>query len=139
MRADSLSILRSPDVIPAIVFYERAAELSPQDAAPYSNLSAAFFELGEYGKAIEHCDSGLALATDQAAKQKLRIRKARCSLFMKDSRGVLDALGEAPQSGEAAGLAIYARNLKPSGRAQSTPAEIRKRIVLTLPRYKPAM
>lgn len=70
----------------ALLFYKRASELSPDERAPWSNLSAAYYELGDYTQAISVCDKALGLLTptdadSDAAKQKLTTRKARSCFF----------------------------------------------------------
>jgi Flp pilus assembly protein TadD len=70
----------------ALLFYKKASDLSPTEPAPWSNISAAYFELGDYVQAISACDTALALlaSTDtdsDAAKQKLVTRKAKSCYF----------------------------------------------------------
>jgi tetratricopeptide (TPR) repeat protein len=69
-----------------LLFYKRASELSPNKRAPWSNLSAAYFELGDYAQAISACDKALGLlaptdADSDAARQKLLTRKAKSCFF----------------------------------------------------------
>jgi len=68
------------------LFYRRASELSPKETAPWSNISAAYLELGNYVQAISACDTALSLLTptdsdNDAAKQKLLTRKAKPCYF----------------------------------------------------------
>jgi tetratricopeptide (TPR) repeat protein len=70
----------------SIAFLQKGIDLSPTEPAPWSNISAAYFELGDYVQAISACDTALALlaSTDtdsDAAKQKLVTRKAKSYYF----------------------------------------------------------
>ena len=113
--------------------------LDHSSAAPHSNLSAVYFELGDYGQAVSHCDTGLALATDQASKHKLRLRKAKCHLFGKSFEEGLAALDEAESTAETDDLRkclhLLRRNILPEEDVKAC----RAKIILEIPRYKPAM
>jgi tetratricopeptide (TPR) repeat protein len=70
----------------SVAFLQKGIRLSPKETAPWSNISAAYFELGDYAQAISACDTALALLapinTDSdAAKQKLLTRKAKPCYF----------------------------------------------------------
>jgi tetratricopeptide (TPR) repeat protein len=45
----------------AIGCYTQAASLAPSASEPWSNLSAAHFELGDYQACIGNCDGALEL------------------------------------------------------------------------------
>ncbi|TKA65542.1 hypothetical protein B0A55_09869 [Friedmanniomyces simplex] len=66
----------------AIVRYKHAAELAPSEPAPLSNLSAAYFELGNYEACRAASSSALALLDESnlPARQKLFVRQARSSI-----------------------------------------------------------
>jgi hypothetical protein len=60
--------------------------LSPNEVAPWSNLSAENFELGDYAQALSTCDTALGLLAQtndnsDATKQKLSTRKAKSAYF----------------------------------------------------------
>lgn len=79
----------------AVMFYSRAAEISPGERAPWTNLSAAYFELGDHQQAFAACDTALSLINPTAEdyhsiKQKHIERRAKACLFLgryKDAAG----------------------------------------------------
>ena len=70
----------------AVACYKHAAELAPSAAAPLSNLSAAYFELGQYTACQETCQAALNLLDngDILSAQKLHARSLKASLLLKD-------------------------------------------------------
>ena len=61
---------------PAIASYQIAAALDPDNAAPHSNLSAAYFELGEYSLAASACDAAAKRLIDEEDNAQLKQRLA---------------------------------------------------------------
>lgn len=82
----------------AVVQYKRAAESDPSDPAPFSNLSATYFELGDYEKSIEATKSALALDGDGNPEraQKLKIRLARSYIYRRQYREAREAAEKVP-------------------------------------------
>jgi len=70
----------------AVACYKRAAELAPSDAVPLSNLSAAYFELGQYTACRDTCQTALKLLNNgnDVSAQKLHLRSLKASLLLKD-------------------------------------------------------
>ncbi|KAH6685757.1 hypothetical protein F5X68DRAFT_240974 [Plectosphaerella plurivora] len=62
--------------------YTEAARLASEDPAPWSNMSAIKFELGDWSVALANLDKALALSSDEPddgpKKQKLYTRMAKC-------------------------------------------------------------
>jgi tetratricopeptide (TPR) repeat protein len=127
------------------LFYKRASELSPKERAPWSNLSAAYFELGDYEQAISACDTALGLLTptdtdSETAKQKLLTRKARSCFFA----GLYTDAGA--ETDPASAKSVEIETLSKSLQSYYSPAKhvedhmkARNEIVLNLPRYKPTL
>lgn len=66
------------------VLYQRAAQLAPSDAAPLSNLAAAYFELGDYERCIKTCESALDLihvGSGSAVAARLSEQSASSSIY----------------------------------------------------------
>ncbi|KAK5718448.1 hypothetical protein LTR15_008177 [Elasticomyces elasticus] len=68
----------------ALTKYKHAAELAPSEAAPLSNLSAVYFELGRYDESYAAGTSALRLLADdnESARQKLYLRRAKSSIHV---------------------------------------------------------
>ncbi|KAH9817399.1 putative tetratricopeptide-like protein, partial [Teratosphaeria destructans] len=104
-------------------FTQQAAKLAPKDASPLPNISAVYFELGDYDAYHEMCANALPLVGENdTAKQKLYLRTPSNSFDIDQTR--LDA-----------SLAIYEN----SGRQISNPKAAHEKIIRELPRYKPQM
>lgn len=73
-------------LLEAVAYYKQAAELAPSEAAPLSNLSAAYFELGQYTACRETCQAALKLLNNRndLSAQKLHLRDLKASLLLKD-------------------------------------------------------
>ncbi|KAK4635052.1 hypothetical protein CLAFUW4_02176 [Fulvia fulva] len=61
----------------AIILYQQACDAAPLDASPWSNLSAAQYELGDYAASMEAGDKALELLEDDVKKHKIMPRKAK--------------------------------------------------------------
>lgn len=59
----------------AIECYQKSSRLAPQDHLPWSNLSAAYFELGDYTNCVEACNRGLDLASQNEHGTAITISK----------------------------------------------------------------
>jgi tetratricopeptide (TPR) repeat protein len=125
----------------AIALYQEAARLAPTQAAPRSNLSAAYFESGRYKDCDEASNLALKLlgdiAPDAPAKQKLILRQAKarlCMLRLDEAQTAVDQLvdGEDKKS-PATCLASHRSNrLEPKDLQHP-----HTRLILEVPRYKP--
>lgn len=123
---------------PAISLYREAADLSPTDPAPLSNLSAAFFESGDYHASITASDQSLKLTKDEAKRQKLYARKAKSFIHSLNYKSALETLKLLDDSVEKARLHTAIQNsLQSRGEVDAEGAlEIQKRLITELPRYK---
>ncbi|KJX96528.1 putative tetratricopeptide-like protein [Zymoseptoria brevis] len=127
-----------------IPFYQRAAELSPTDRTPWSNLAAAHFELGDYRSSISACEKAMSLlSTDNpdhdAVKEKLHLRMAKSFLHTREydaAAKVVDRLNPSMEKyslERCVGLYLEAEKLV------LKPEKVAEYIVLNLPRYKPTL
>ena len=55
----------------AIVHYEKAIELDPQDITYYNNLAAVYFEQKDYDKCISQCEKGIGIGRENRADFKI--------------------------------------------------------------------
>ncbi|KAL8673296.1 MAG: hypothetical protein Q9168_002294 [Polycauliona sp. 1 TL-2023] len=72
----------------AIESYSRAATSAPTDPRPWSNLSAAHFELGEYGECIKDVSTALGIPS----KDNSEVRKKLCPRLIKSYLHIKDVL-----------------------------------------------
>lgn len=81
---------------PAERAYTEAAELAPEDPAPLSNLSALYFEKGQYEDAVGNLRNALALSKDAPPAgpqiQKLLTRLAKACVLLRDLDGAREAI-----------------------------------------------
>jgi len=128
-----------------LLFYKRASELRPKEIPPWSNLSAAYFELGDYAQAISACDTALSLLdpTDpesDAVKQKLSTRKAKSCFFAGlygDASAEVDAASSTSVEAETLSQGVHS-SLRAVKHVEDS-MKARHEIVLNLPRYKPTL
>jgi len=124
---------------------KRASELSPHERAPWSNLSAAYFELGDYTQAISACNKALGLLSptdtdSDTAKQKLLTRKAKSCFFAglyEDAGAVIDTASSS--SAEAETLSKGVQSYLNAAKHVEDLMKVRHEIVVNLPRYKPTL
>jgi tetratricopeptide (TPR) repeat protein len=128
-----------------LLFYKRASELSPNERAPWSNLSAAHLELGDYVHAISACDKALGLlsptdADNDAARQKLSTRKAKSCFFSglyEDAGAAIDTASSSSVDIET--LSRGVQSYLSAAKHVEDPMKARHEFVLNLPRYKPKL
>ncbi|ORY81014.1 hypothetical protein BCR37DRAFT_380908 [Protomyces lactucae-debilis] len=92
----------------AIIAYEKASLLASEAQAPtyLSDLSAAYYELGDYEHALEAIDRAFEQlhvitpteSSVSALDLKLRLRECRCLLQMQEFDQLLDAIQEVAQT-----------------------------------------
>ena len=94
VRKSANELYKAGKLLEAIACYKHAAELAPSEAAPLSNLSAAYFELGQYKACRETCHAALRLLddVDDLSAQKLHLRSLKASLLLKDIDDARDSL-----------------------------------------------
>lgn len=119
--------------------------MSPTESAPLSNISAAYFELGDYAQAISACDTALALLspTDtncEAAKQKLLTRKTKSCYFAghyEDAGAVITAAPSTAAEFETPSQGV--QSYTNAAKHVDDLMKARYEIVVNLPRYKPTL
>lgn len=119
--------------------------MSPNEEAPWSNLSAENFELGDYAQALSTCDTALGLIAQtnddsDATKQKLSTRKAKSAYFAGhygDASAEVDAASSTSEEAEA--LSQGAQSYLDASKHVEDLMKARHEIVVNLPRYKPTM
>ncbi|KXS97941.1 hypothetical protein AC578_3388 [Pseudocercospora eumusae] len=125
----------------AVLLYQKAAELAPDQAAPLSNLSSALFELADYAACDEACNSALALLGEasehELARQKLYSRLARARFAMKKIDEAGQAVSLMAEGSERSDLEMVLKN-QIANRAIAPDAKaLHTRLILEHPRYKP--
>ena len=129
--------------IQQLLHYQIAAELDPDNAAPHSNLSAAYFELGEYSLAASACDAAAKRLIDEEdnaqLKQRLASRKMKACIHALHFSGAIEAVSSLPKTRELQQLEQcmkrYQRNIESVGDSEVA----HKKLISELPRYKPSM
>ncbi|CZT15456.1 uncharacterized protein RCC_12327 [Ramularia collo-cygni] len=126
---------RVPD---AISLYEKAAEAAPDDPAPLSNLSAAFFELGDYNASVKASDHAMAFSEDESKRQKLYLRKAKSLLYLLDYDAAAVTVENLEEGVEKTKLnAVILNTLQSRSKAEAEESlTIPRRLITDLPRYK---
>jgi tetratricopeptide (TPR) repeat protein len=94
VRKSGNELHKTGKLLEAVACYKHAAELAPSEAAPLSNLSAAYFELGQYSLCRETCQAALKLLNNgnDLSAQKLHLRPLKASLLLKDIDYARDSL-----------------------------------------------
>ncbi|KAK7711434.1 hypothetical protein SLS64_005458 [Diaporthe eres] len=125
----------------AIKAYKVAAALAPLDPAPLSNLSAAFFEAGDYESCVHFGTKALTLleveAGDDSRKGKLLARLAKAELHRcmpDDAKSLLRRL--APGQ-ETKALQDAAERMATACAGSTSSKESLRETLLQLPRYRP--
>lgn len=119
--------------------------MSPKEVAPWSNLSAENFELGDYAQALSACNTALGLLAQtnddsDATKQKLSAHKAKSACFAVhygDASAEVDAASLTSEEAEA--LLQGAQSYLDASKHVEDLMKARHEIVVNLPRYKPTM
>lgn len=86
VRKSGNELYKAGKLLDAVACYKSAAELAPFDAVPLSDLSAAYFELGQYRACRDTCQIALKLLSNgnDLSAQKLNLRSLKASLLLKD-------------------------------------------------------
>lgn len=118
--------------------------LAPDDPLPYSNLTAVYFELGQYAKCAKFCRKSLARVgqdgqQSQSLRDKNHLRLAKALLFsnkLDESGAALsEVISEDTRKGLQASLARVSHIPSSKEGRDST----RKKLLDTVPRYKPSL
>ncbi|KAK4501165.1 hypothetical protein PRZ48_006971 [Zasmidium cellare] len=121
----------------AIPLYQESAELAPSDPAPLSNLSAAYFELGNYEASVIASDQALALLEDQAKKQKVAARKLKSLVYSLNYQSATESLDAVQAGDEKEKINQAVQNAIKSQASVQDWVQLRIRLVNELPRCKP--
>ena len=130
---------------PAEKAYEEAARLAPEDAAPWSNISAIKFEQGNYQAALNSIEKALELTPEsddhRLKRQKLYTRKAKChlhTLSIEDAQNAVGLLGD-DASASSKELRLALKDMQKLWLAVPDEATMRKQNLDRLTRYKTQM
>lgn len=123
----------------AIKCYENAALEAPEAPSPYSNLSAAHYEIGHYARCIEDITQAVKLHSDDTApfKNKLDPRLVKSYMQLGNYEAAEEALEQMRDHAEWAILSAACQKDRVSRSLDE--AQCRKRILHILPRYLPTL
>lgn len=122
----------------ALLLYQESADLAPNDPSPLSNLSAAFFEVGDYAASIKASDQALNLTKDETKRQKLHARKAKSHIHLLNYKNAAETIkllhsdAEKSKLHETVQIALRSRREYDADRALA----MQGRLNSELPRYK---
>ena len=101
------------------------------------NISAAYFELGQYAACIEHSLAAVALSgEDNAAIQKLLNRMTKSYLYLGQLANAASSLEKLDECSEVIELTAILRHLQADKVVSSGRQKARAKMVNTLPRTK---
>jgi tetratricopeptide (TPR) repeat protein len=124
--------------IVALKWYHKAADLSPDDYRAPWNISAVYFEMGDYPNTATYTRRTLELVSDEAVRQKVLIRKAKAHLHLRKlvkAQAVVECLLDNDEK----------RHLQQAIKCMQTydttssSAKANSSLVRSLPYYKPQM
>jgi lipopolysaccharide biosynthesis regulator YciM len=111
--------------------------LAPNDPAPLRNVSAAYFELGQYSTCIEQSLTAVALSgEDNAAVQTLLNRMAKSYLYLGQLDNAASSLAKLDQSPEAIEMTAVLARLQNDHAASRGTQSAREKMINMLPRIK---
>lgn len=128
-------------LVTAIGLYSKAANASPEDPAPYSNLYAAHYELGQYSDCIQNVQTALSKPGSELdeTNKKLATRLIKSYLHTKDYEAAKKQLDISQDLTEWKMLhAVYSREKHGSSGSFDVNTS-RKEIICRLPRYLPTL
>ncbi|KFA81574.1 hypothetical protein S40288_11307 [Stachybotrys chartarum IBT 40288] len=120
--------------------YKEAASLAPEDPLPLSNLSAVFFERGQYGEAATLVQRAVALSPaegDEEKKQKMYARMAKCHLHTFNHQAAKEAAENISDQDVREPLLAAAAHMKTFRENQIDDKSHRSLVMDRLRRYKP--
>jgi tetratricopeptide (TPR) repeat protein len=138
VRKSGNELYKAGKLLEAVACYKHAAELATSDAAPLSNLSAAYFELGQYTACRDTCQAALKLLNDgnDPLAQKLHLRSLKASLLLKDIDHARDSLASLELNEERHRLKECLDLIEDNRHGE---LDVEMRIISDLPRTKPAL
>lgn len=122
----------------ALLLYQRSVEAALDDPAPLFNLSAAYFESGDYTASIATSEQALALTKDESKQQELYARKVKSYIHLLNYEAANETLQFLQSDAEKAKLERIIKNSRRSNLVAKNDdaVTIRSRLVTELPRYK---
>lgn len=131
-------LYKAGKLLEAVACYKRAAELAPSDAIPLSNLSAAYFESGQYTLCLDTCHATLKLLDNDndLSAQKLHLRSLKARMLLKDIDHAQDSLASLGPNDEVRKLEKCLHLVEDNGHG-GLDAEMR--IISDLPLTKPQL
>ena len=119
----------------------RASDLDPQSPLPLSNLSAVYFECGNYEACIEAASRSLALAKDgdEALKKKLRLRLVQAHILTRSPRKAEELLSALPEEHNALDIHAVVEAALECQKEDRELRSLRLGITHRLPGRKPAL
>ncbi|SMY21890.1 unnamed protein product [Zymoseptoria tritici ST99CH_1A5] len=143
IRAKGNEFYKAGKIAESIPLYQRAAELSPTDRTPWSNLAAAHFELGDYVSSISACETAMSLISADSAdfvtvKEKLHLRMAKSLLHTRGYDAAAKVVGQLSPSPEKDSLERCIGLYLEAEKLVSKPHKVAEYIVLKLPRINTA-
>ena len=110
---------------------------APSEATPYSNLSAAHFEIGNYRSCVEAILKALELSDDHGSlRRKLTPRLVKAHLYFKDPEAAGTALATLEDNPEKAKLSAACSKGTTVSKVQD---QSRIKLLKKLPRYLPVL
>ncbi|SMR46747.1 unnamed protein product [Zymoseptoria tritici ST99CH_1E4] len=143
VRAKGNEFYKAGKIAESVPFYQRAAELSRTDRTPWSNLAAAYFELGDYRSSISACETAMSLISADSAdfvtvKEKLHLRMAKSLLHTRGYDAAAKVVGQLSPSPEKDSLERCIGLYLEAEKLVSKPHKVAEYIVLKLPRINTA-
>lgn len=119
--------------------YNQAVDAAPNDPAPLSNLSAVYFEQGDYASVVTASDRALELLDDDAKRQKLLLRKGKSHVYLRNydlARHDAESLSKSNDKSKL--LASISSHLD-SQKVAGSNNDVHTKIITHHPRFKPQM
>lgn len=123
-------------MLAAIRLYLQAVAEAPSEATPYSNLSAAYYEIGNYQQCAEAVQNAKELCSEESLLSKLGPRAVKSHLYAKDfegARSALEALGDHPDK------TVFETACQIGQAVARSADQARAKLFQQLPRYLPVI
>ncbi|KAK8115740.1 hypothetical protein PG984_012242 [Apiospora sp. TS-2023a] len=127
----------------AIKAYTEAWELHKSNYLPLSNLSAAYFETGQYRESVEFANNALQILAEtpdsEPPKQKLLVRMTKSLLYLRDLETVKPIMERIEGKDERASLWLSFQRMHAIREPDHASVQEWRLIFRKLPKYKPQM
>lgn len=120
----------------------QASDLDTKSPLPLSNLSAAYFEAGNYTASIDAATRSLALCQDEdeALKKKLELRLIQAYIYAREAQSAIELANDSSnEDDELAQLEVVARAVPNNRWDDSGSKSLRQKLTHLLPMFKPQM